>query len=131
MRKIALAVLLLLAIPCVYAGPIGEIKVCRRLHIQELMDGKRVLLQSMAEPGSANGWGSYTGACDSDGDNCRSITVVAKRNATLGPSKRSCVRIPAELTQADGKPLSVGTHLLPQWSIPGLTPVVTVSRAFK
>lgn len=131
MRKIALVVLLLSSIPSVYAGPIGEIKVCRTPHIRELMDGKRVLLRSTAEPGSANSWGSYTGACNSNGDNCRSITVVAKRDAVLGPSKLSCARIPAELTQADGKPVSVGTHLLPQWSIPGFTPVVTVSKAFK
>lgn len=131
MKKIAVMVLVLTCIPSVYAGPTGEIRICRTPRIQELMDGKRVLLRSTAEPGSANSWGAYTGACDSQGEHCRNITIVAKHDITLGPLKSSCAKVAAELMQTDGKPVLVGTHLLPEWSIPGFTPDITVTKAFR
>ena len=131
MKKTAVVVLLLSCIPSAYAGPTGEIRVCRTPRIQELMDGKRVLLRSTAEPGSANSWGSYTGACDSLGEHCRNIVVVAKHDVTLGPSKSSCAKVEAELAQSDSKPVTVGQRLVLQWSIPGFTPTITVTKAFR
>lgn len=130
MTRMIVAALVFSMATCAQAGPHGEISVCRAPGIDGALDGKPVHLSSV--PGhSGNRWGSYIGTCDDNGEHCRDIIVTVGRDAVIGHSRNACVNLPAEMTVADGKPLRRRERLLPQWSIPGFNPVVTVTRDFR
>lgn len=105
----------------------GEIKICRNPAAHGLTDGKSIAIPLSDQKSFVN---TYTGACDSTGAHCRNIEVAVTKAGVIGAAER-CVVLPAVLFQEDGKPVRIGDHLLPQWSIPGFEPVITVVKEFK
>ena len=104
------------------AAPTGALKICRYPGIVGSQDGESVPI-----PAGSN----FTGACDSNGEHCRSGVVVTTTEPTaIGPSKSLCSIVNATVTQDDGKPIRTGEPLLAQWSIAGFTPKITVARTF-
>lgn len=120
MKSTITVAMLLLVIPAGAMAESGKLKICRTPRFTEMMDGKTVAIPA----------GTYTGACDKNGGNCRDI-VIAAGAAKLGPSKSACVTINAELTQSDGKPIKAGEAIVPQWSITGFSPTIKAASTFR
>lgn len=120
MKIAPLIAVLFLTMPAGAMADSGKLKICRTPRFTEMMDGKTVAIPA----------GTYTGACDKNGDNCRDIVITAGA-AKLGPSKSACVTVKAELTQGDGKPIKAGEALLPQWNLTGFSPTIKAATTFK
>lgn len=110
------------------AMPHGQIKVCRRPGVTGAADHKPVKIE-VSVPSTFT-W-TYTGTCDSVGDNCRDIVVAVTAAGEVGTGQGQCAVLPAVLVKGDGKPLKAGQYLLPQWTVPGFEPVVTVTETFR
>ncbi|WP_439890390.1 hypothetical protein ACS7SF_14265 [Ralstonia sp. 25C] len=83
----------------------GKIKVCRYPRISSTADGKVVNFPPL----------NYVGACDKNGENCRSITVSAEAGK-IGKEKKACAVLNATVTESDGMPIKAGTELRPSFS---------------
>jgi hypothetical protein len=97
----------------------GKIKICRLS-----IPGADKSAQYIPADGT---WG---GACDSNGANCRSIVVAAIAGANL-KAGQSCVELAAKLVQEDGQPLNAGQSLIPSWDTGSFESNTTVTKSFK
>lgn len=100
----------------------GQIKLCRIPGIPGADNRETVYV-----PGD----GSYGGACDGNGENCRDIVVKPTASAHLKPGAGSCVVLDAVLVHGDGRPLAAGDQLIPQWDTGTLESKVTVTKTFR
>lgn len=98
----------------------GKIKVCRYPGIVSMADGKPVALPA----------GTYMGACDKQGENCRNV-IVAAEAMTIGAKKSDCAVSVASIETDDGAPLKKGAELRPQFSVQGFEAKVQVFEDFK
>jgi hypothetical protein len=73
--------------------------------------------------------GTYGGACDANGDNCRKI-VVAVTAGTHLKAGQSCVELNAVLVQSDGQPLVAGQKLIPNWDTGTFESNTVVTKSF-
>lgn len=123
MKKILLALGLMTASCTVFAGSAGVIEICRAPGITGSQDNKEVSIPA----GS-----TFTGACDSNGEHCRSgIVLTTTETTSMSAVMSLCSIVKATVTSTDGKPIPRNEPLLPQWSIAGFTPQVFVAKAFK
>lgn len=106
----------------------GDIKICRRPGFNPATVNQTVRIPVSVPASYTN---TYTGTCDKMGDNCRAIEVAVTAAGVVGPGWSRCAVLPAVLFESDGQPLKAGQHLLPQWSVPGFEPVITVTKTFR
>jgi len=101
-------------------GKIGQIKICQSLDVSgEVRSGSVVL------PAGAEFFQSSDGAAPDS-----RVEVVTDAPVNLSLLRLDCAIVPARLLLAQ-RPLRVGDTLRARWSLPGVTPTVTVVGDFK
>lgn len=101
-------------------GKIGQIKICQSLDVSGEVISGSVVLPAGAE---------FFQAADDAAPDSR-VEVVTDAPVNLSLLRLECAVVPARLLLAQ-RPVRVGDTLRARWSLPGLTPMVTVVGDFK
>ncbi len=91
------------------ASAAGQIKVCKNTSTRSQRQYWSTELPS----------GPYTGACDKQGQHCRSGITISAAAAILDAAGDACVIVDATLTDSDGKPLKAGDEVRPLFVVQG------------
>lgn len=101
-------------------GKIGQIKICQSLDVSGEVKCGSIVLPAGAE---------FYQAADGTEPVSR-VEVVTDTPVSLSLLRLDCVIVPARLLLAQ-RPVRVGDMLRARWSLPGMTPMVTVVTEFK
>lgn len=101
-------------------GKIGQIKICQSQDVSGEVIRGSVVLPAGAE---------FYQAADESAPGGR-VEVVTDGPVSLSLLRRDCAIVPARLLLAE-RPVRVGDTLRARWSLPGVTPTVTVVGDFK